>query len=89
MKETLTAGRMILSGLRQPGPGQHQQVLRNDAAPRILLESVPSRPPAAIQPEDPLQGGDPRLDASAEVPQHLVHPGALPNCSLCRSNSSP
>ena len=64
-------------GLSQPDSGQHQQIVRDNAAPHILLEAAPSRPCATIQTEGPLQGGDPGLDAGAEVAQHLVDPGAL------------
>jgi len=73
----IAASRVIVSGLSQPDSGQHQQIVRDDAAPHILLEPSPSRPSASIQTKGPLQGGDPRLDAGAEIAQHLVNPSAL------------
>jgi len=62
---------------RWPDVAKLSSLTGNNAAPHILLETLPTRPGEAIQAESPLQGGDSRLDAGTEVPPHLVNPGAL------------
>ena len=73
LKSALRPNR-FLSG-RKLDAGYHMQVVRNDAAPDILLETFPATPTAAIKTEGALQSGDPRFNACTEVFELLVHPG--------------
>ena len=75
LQGVIAAGQVIVSGLGQSDSGQHQQVVRNNITPNILLESAPSRPCAAVQTKGSFQDGDPRLD-------RLIHNAHKINLSM-------
>ena len=67
----------LISDRSQSDPCKYQKVIRDDAAPYISFEALPTRPGAAVETEGSFQCGDARLDAGSEVPELLVDPTAL------------
>ena len=57
--------------------GQYQQVIRNNRAPNILLETDPSGPITTGKPKRTFQPGYIRLDPRPKVSQLLINPMAF------------
>src|SRR5208337_1204885 len=68
-------------------PCEHQKIIGYDGTPDIPFEPLPSRPGTAVEAEGPFEGGDARLDAGAEVPELLIHPGTLRHVRDCKTAS--
>ena len=62
---------------RQLQMGQHQQVIRNNCAPNILLKTDPSCPITTGKPKRTFQPGYIRLNPRPKVSQLLINPVAF------------